>query len=249
MKWKFENQVATLECRSLSGRADVTRPQLGVHQLRFGALPIAGRICGVEREPTTESTTWPARLAESYVRGGDLVATYRAEEGWPFAPQLYWRADEQCSDDKVLCTLSLQVSVSTPLLDTHPQIFAVTELASEKLMQVTPLDGDANVTAIKFEESPVVRQDDGVCCLLWRLPGGKLSYAEIVLASDFRELKVHPKEGGMCQARWELIAEFLEKGVIRRTRLQAVFLPREGDVALAAECCRDFMARPLPLTT
>ena len=76
-----------------------------------------------------------------------------------------------------------------------------------------------------------------------------MSYAEIVPASDFRELTVQHDKDGTCQARWELIADFLEKGVIRRTRLQAAFLPRERDVQLAAACCRHFAARPLPLTT
>ena len=47
----------------------------------------------------------------------------------------------------------------------------------------------------------------------------------------------------------ELIAEFMEKGVIRRTRLDSVFLPRERDVELVAECCSQFATRPLPLTT
>jgi hypothetical protein len=41
----------------------------------------------------------------------------------------------------------------------------------------------------------------------------------------------------------------LEKGVIRRARLQSLFVPRENDVQLVAECCRAIESRPLPLTT
>ena len=52
----------------------------------------------------------------------------------------------------------------------------------------------------------------------------------------------------MCSSKWELFSEFLEKGVIRRARLQAMFVP-EDDVQLVAECCQSIAERPLPLTT
>ena len=45
------------------------------------------------------------------------------------------------------------------------------------------------------------------------------------------------------------MADFLEKGVIRRARVHAAVLPRENDVELALECCRAIENRPLPLTT
>jgi len=86
------------------------------------------------------------------------------------------------------------------------------------------------------------------CCQLWRLSGGELSYAEIMPRSDFRQLSVERMDHSST-SRWELFSEFLEKGVIRRARLQALFLPREDDVQLAAECCQAIERRPLPLTT
>ena len=66
--------------------------------------------------------------------------------------------------------------------------------------------------------------------------------------SDFRQLAV-VRTGGKIGSRWELFAEFLEKGVIRRARLQSLFVPRENDVQLVAECCQSIEKRPLPLTT
>ncbi len=49
-------------------------------------------------------------------------------------------------------------------------------------------------------------------------------------------------------AKWELFADFLEKGVIRRARVYGVLLPREDDIELALECCAAVQQIPLPLT-
>jgi hypothetical protein len=252
MAWKFQNPLATLHSGTLTGQVDVTRPHLGLHQLHLESAALAGRICSVERDAPSNSAAaaWPAKLVEAYVRGDDLVATYQATDDWPFAPQVYWRADALPSIDQELSSLSLLVSVSTHLLDTHPRICAVTQLAADEVLHVMPSDDDhVRTTSLRGRGETVLYPDRGVCCLLWRLPGGQVSYAEIVPANDFRELTVRQEKDGMCQARWELIAEFLEKGVIRRTRLQSAFLPRACDVELAADCCRNFAARPLPLTT
>ncbi len=64
--------------------------------------------------------------------------------------------------------------------------------------------------------------------------------------SDNSPSSVSPN--GAIQSQWELFAEFLEKGVIRRARLQSLFVPRENDVQLVAECCQAIEHRPLPLT-
>jgi hypothetical protein len=68
-------------------------------------------------------------------------------------------------------------------------------------------------------------------------------------ASDFRQLSIDCEVNRGCSTNWELFAEFLEKGVIRRTRMQAVFLPRVNDLQIARDCCQMMSIRPLPLTT
>jgi hypothetical protein len=68
-------------------------------------------------------------------------------------------------------------------------------------------------------------------------------------ASDFQRLTVEFDSDSGCRTRWELFAEFLEKGVIRRARLQTALLDRQHDLEAAAVCCRRFHERPLPLTT
>jgi hypothetical protein len=254
MAWKFDHPLGTLKCGALIGQLDVSQPHRGLHELRLESAALAGRICSVERECDAQygssATMWPANLVDAYVRGNDLVATYQATDAWPFAPQIYWRADTLPSIDKLFASVALLVSVSTHLLDTHPRICAVTQLTADEILHVVPSDdGDLKSSPLTGRKETILHPGAAACCLLWRLPGGLPSYAEIVPASDFRELTVRHEPDGTCQARWELIAEFMEKGVIRRTRLQSAFLPRERDIALAADCCRYVAERPLPLTT
>jgi hypothetical protein len=249
MAWKFQNPVATLENGRLSGQIDISQPNSGLHRLGLDRQTLTGRICGVERDdPSRAATaTWSAKPFDAYLRGADLVASYQAADDWPFSPQVYWSTDTLAEHERVLGSLSLQVSISTHLLDTHPRICAVTQLVAEELRHLPAnLDGGGTII-VRDEQDFTSRPECDAHCLVWRLPGGRLSYIEIVPASDFYVLKFRHHDDGTCEARWELIAEFLEKGVIRRTRLQAAFLPRQHDLEIAAECCKACAAIPLPL--
>jgi hypothetical protein len=167
---------------------------------------------------------------EAYVRGEDLVAAYRRTEGLPFDPQIYWRADRAGLPPGVLGSLSLLVSVQTDSLDTHPRLYVSTQLAATELLPVSAAPATA-------------------ACLLWRLSDAEFSYAEAMPTTDFCDLTIAGDKEGKLVACRELFGEFLEKGVIRRAQVLSVFLPRERDEELAAECCRALQRRPLPLTT
>ena len=55
-------------------------------------------------------------------------------------------------------------------------------------------------------------------CILRRFDDQPVSYVEIMPASDFRALVVRPGTHDQPFAEWQLFADFLEKGVIRRAR-------------------------------
>jgi hypothetical protein len=129
------------------------------------------------------------------------------------------------------CAVFLLVSVQTDLLDTHPEIRVTTRLPAVEVMELRH-DAESQAQA-----------------LLWRLVEADWSYLEFVPRSDYGELAIGGDASGQMTCEWRLFGEFLEKGVIRRARVSAAFLPRERDDAVAAECCRHFANRPLPLTT
>jgi hypothetical protein len=239
--WKFNRPIAELRSGSLVAKVDVTQPQLGLHEVCMHSCSATGNLLSLS---SGSSIVWPAGLSDAYVRGGDLVATYSPGSGWPYAPSIYWRVE---SRDSALAAISLLVSIQTDLLDTHPLVHASSQLPAEEMLQLS--EGEqGEIAAVAVKGRRTIRPTSSASGILWRLAGGKISYAEFAEANDFRQLVVDHTDGD-CRSEWELFAEFLEKGVIRRARLHAAFLPRENDVALAAELFRSLGSRPLPLTT
>lgn len=253
--WTWQRPIGLLRCGRLTGRIDVSQPQLGLHQLRLGTnLPLDGHVVGVRWVGLPGGR--PANVADSYLRAGDLVATYQPQANWPYAPQIYWRAELTGPAHGALAAVTLWVSVQTDLLDTHPNVCVESQLPVDGLVHVTATDG-RNVSAEPITDRGQWQATSqvGTGCLVWRLPGGRTSCAQFARTGDVQGLEVQRellplRQGeGSFGSRWQLFADFLEKGVIRRACLQTVFLAREDDVAQAAACCRAFQSRPLPLAT
>jgi hypothetical protein len=244
--WQFQRPVAELKCGSLVARVDASQPQLGLHQLRLQTQSISGSLFSLR---PSEVAAWPAALADAYIRGGDLVAAYEPAKDWPYAPTIYWCTERPAAGHGALAALSLLVSIQTNLLDTHPQVHVATELPAVEVLQLSVGAGDKINSSTLESKKRFIASESTTAGVLWRLHGVQVSYIEIAEANDFRQLTIERDDRGSCRADWELFAEFLEKGVIRRARLQAAFLPRENDVQLAADLCRSLESRPLPLTT
>jgi hypothetical protein len=245
--WKLDRNTGKLHSGPLSAHVDVSRPDLGLQQLRLNDRDLPGRLLAVERHTETQAqeSAWPLPLADAYIRGHDLVATYQSTNDWPYSPQLYWSADPLQSVDPLLGSLSLLISVQTHLLDTWPQISVSSRLACRELLQVNAGTGAWEL----LQAERTIRPAATACCLLYRLPDAPVSLVEIMPAGDFRELAIRPTAHGECRAEWRLFADFLEKGVIRRATLQTAFVPRENDIQIALKCCAATERRPLPLTT
>jgi hypothetical protein len=119
--------------------------------------------------------------------------------------------------------------------------------SSETLFIAMGENGVADIELVEREAIVVPR--GAMCCVLWRLPAAPASYVEVVSTSDVRTVEFAPDSRAGWMARWHLFAEFLEKGVIRRSRVHGALVPRASDTELALECCRAAEQCPLPLTT
>jgi len=245
--WKLDGAFAELHGSLLTARVDVSRPDLGLRHLQLNGHDLPGHLLAVRRHAETPifNSNWPLPLADAYIRGDDLVATYQPTDDWPYSPQLYWSARPLEAIDALLGSLSLLISVQTHLLDTWPRMNVGSQLACQELLQVDP----SADTTLRLQPNGTIRPSTGACCVLHRLAEPAISYVEIMPASDFRELSVRHDAGRGYRAEWHLFADFLEKGVIRRARLQCAFLPRKNDVQLSFACCAAMNQRPLPLTT
>jgi len=254
--WTLDGSIARIKSGALNGEIDIARPHLGIRQVEFddGEVPCRFLLTRRGRDrahnciPRDNKSSWPLTVADVYVRGNDLVASYRPEEEWPYAPQLYWQAAALQSISGVLGSMSHLVSVQTHLLDTHPKIEAYSQVPCNECLYLTLAEtGEASVEPAEREK--VVAPANETCCALWRLSAQPVTYVEIVYATDVREISFGATASGRIFAVWRLFSEFLEKGVIRRARVHGAILPRENDVELAIECCRAIEQSPLPLTT
>ena len=245
--WTLRGNAAELSCGKLSGRIDSSRPNAGLHDVAIDGARQAADLLRVYRSDVADEKSWPLPVAESYVRGNDLVASYQATDDWPFSPQLYWRANALRAVDGVLASASLLVSVQTHLLDTVPQIAVASLLPCEEALLVSVSDG-AQPNAARIDSSQTIPTTNDDCCVLSRFRDVPLSYVEIMPAGDFHAISLHA-EGKAAAFEWRLFAEFLEKGVIRRARVHAAIVPRENDFEIAAACCKAIDSLELPLTT
>ncbi len=266
-RWSLQGNVGRLIYGPLSGEVDTSRPHSGLSALAFDSDHRLGLLLGViphgqwlspsDTKGGDEARSWPLPLAETYVRGNDLVATYRASDNSPFSSQLYWRTATLDGVEGVVASISLLVSLQTQLLDTRPQISVVSLLSAKETLCIDVDDhAKPEINQVRPPESDQIRTGENnvaagkVRCVLRRLVAPGLSYAEIMPSADyFAMYAAGPNAEGDYITEWTLFADFLEKGVIRRARVHAALLPRENDIELATICCLAIERLELPLTT
>jgi hypothetical protein len=90
-------------------------------------------------------------------------------------------------------------------------------------------------------------------CFLVRLADSDLDYLEMIHPADLRRssARVAPSDDGANSEvgiDHALFRSGLEKGVILRSRIRGLWIPRGNDQACAADCYRQFIASEPPLT-
>lgn len=243
--WTLADGVARLCAGELTARIDVAHPEFGLQDVRFHSLRIDGHLLNLSSGGA--AAAWPARVADAYIRGHDLVTSYVGDASWQFAPQVYWSVVPQPDRGGVRAALAVVVSVQTDLLDTHPRIDVESCLPADDVLLVSIIGDDLLVDS-HVDGTQSIDPRASACGVVWRMKGAAVSYAELAPTTDFRELAVE-RSSQALGARWQLFSDFLEKGVIRRARMQSLVVPRENDVQLVAEQCQAVGRRPLPLTT
>jgi hypothetical protein len=246
--WNLEDGTARIKLGPLSGQIDLQSPELGLTMLTIAGDERPGdRLLGVDFHSGAPATR-PV-LIEHFVRGGDLVATYAQTPAKPVRVQIYWRASLP-ETGLQLPTIDLQVSVQTSLLNSNPELTAVSTIAGGDIQRLANQPGgqfERLLTAPgrTLEFTP----DHGPGCLVFRQRATTTSYAEMIHTADFyRDTLAAVNESNM-QLTHQLFVSSLEKGVILRARIRGVFLPASDDKRLAAEVYAALQSAPPPLTT
>jgi hypothetical protein len=240
--WRLRATRAALETALLSAALDLERPAGGLTidgretWGRFLALPLFD----------AQASDQPAIVQDAYVRGQDLVVAYEQTSARPFRVTLYWRALARDAAPGALVGVELIVSVQTSLLESRPAIDVHSELAADELFVLD--ERGALVRRELTEGRPL--DTAAAACALVRLREPATSYAQMLHPATAAESRIERRAAGGLRVDHRLFfPSDLEKGVILRARLRAIFLPRAGDIEAAAGYHRGFLASPPPLTT
>jgi hypothetical protein len=244
--WRLEGGTAHLDIAWLAAEVNLVRPQEGLRNICIDGEPIGNAgILQVRTPEVDPDDSW--RLAEGYVRGADLVASYAQTGQWNVRPQIYWRAVRQ--DDERAVGVELIASVQTSLQDSDPSTVIGSTLPSSDVWQLTDQEESRfEPVALADAESFVVESGAAAGLFLFRLPDVSLSYVEMIHAADFITAEVAKQADRGIRSAFRLFDERLEKGVIRRARLRGVFVPRESDQQDAVESYHHFVRSAVPLT-
>lgn len=219
--WQLDGTRALLSAPRLRGGIDLLHPSRGVTAVFVDGAAQVGWLLGVDVLATDGCRSlgdapWP--IEDVYIRGRDLVATYREPLEQPFNLQLYWRAAESLSG---AATLDLICSVQTPLWEAHPGV----TVCSSMFDSAAAISGNSLVSTGEHD---------------W-------SYLEATRRGDFHATD-SKNDGEFSGAFWQFGPQFMEKGVIRRLQLRGAFLPTADVAASGATLAQELAAEEPALT-
>jgi hypothetical protein len=224
---------------------DAEPPQV-IHEL-LEVQPTLGLPARSPSEVGPSSITDPRdplglELVESVVRGNDLICHYGEGHSCPFQTQLDWRYIPPLVDagrfDQL--TLELWLSLQTTRLECYPALRLLFPAAQLR--------------------TPVVRESAAGPSNLWELElsiGGPSLWGyvltdpedpqavQLVSPSSIPAAASNGKPPGF---QLHVLGSFLEKGVIRRTRLRLILSGEPLSPAERIDAAEQFASAPLPLT-
>ncbi len=219
----------------------VTRPDLGLHDLRFrGSAVGAVNLLAPRFDDSTSSM--PATVEDCFIRGRDLVVTYAQRTDLPVRLQVYWRALSQSNDGEQCAGIDVQVSVQTSVLAATPAL---------RIVSLLPAKAPAHHIADESHPARDVESLDLRRIGYWHcpLPNIALAYGEMLHPADIDRVEVDTREAGRVAIVHHTFAMPLEKGVILRARARGVLVAASGSRATLSAMYDDFLAADLPLTT
>jgi hypothetical protein len=245
--WQLEEHKAHLRSDNLQATLDLLRPSDGLGQVRIQDRPL-GRVQVLGIQLPSGTSVEPGKVVESFVRVRDLVVAYAGWDSWPIRLDLVWKLAPSPEHGRPLAAINSVVSVRTELLDSRPELAVGSSIVAGRAMRLSDPES-GSFDELDVTEGAAMNPSDGPGCLLFRLTDAPVSYVEMVHPTDFRkdELRVGSHRN-QTQVRHALFPDRLEKGVIFRAQVRGAFLPRDGDLSLAAACYREFSGTEPPLS-
>lgn len=228
--WSLAGRVASQSFAGGSVTLDVATPSRGLHLRSHGDDGDA--LLGVDL----------TALADHWVRGADVVATYEPTDSRRLRSTAMWRA---LGCEAGVASWEVVVSAQTALLETDVAIAVHADVAAD-----VAADGvlwSAGHAADRWQPlTDAAALPVAATAILVRRPASTCLIA--VHPADARRLDA-ARTGGRCELTCRLFVAPLEKGVLLRSRVLAALGPSAGDTAWADRVLAAFAASPPPLTT
>ncbi|MEM7475452.1 MAG: hypothetical protein AAF483_10710 [Planctomycetota bacterium] len=181
-------------------------------------------------------------IEECYVRNRDLICRFAQSEKDTFGYQLDWRAlDSQALGTEL--SLELWLSVQTLHLESTPTLQVACEAAESSswsiMLHSDLIDSkEADANAADSSSGPaglVAESKDSTSTAIWLTEDTDQCHAKLIEPSDHTRAI-------------DLFGHFMEKGVLRRGRMQLHVLSGKAEQENLKQLYRKFCDRPLPLT-
>lgn len=246
--WRLKRNLAELRWREHTIEVDVQQPGTGV------SLQFPGTKSKIQLLGTPHVLVEPKEKLDPYTRAGHLITAYPCTEKRIFGGELSYRVrefglgdqDDDAAEDFDLLnpqatsetlTIELVYSIQTDLLDTQPRPIVVSRLSGSAIEIFGSSDGKLQ---------PDKTESEIIACLI---RGGERWTLVTVMPSDHASFSVQRESEGSGETsfelKWELAADFLEKGVIRRFRAFSAF---GTDRELLLDAALAFYDSEIPLT-
>ena len=231
--WKIHGSTATFAASGIAATVDLDQPHCGLCGLVWNDAPVMDAVLLQVEFPG------PFGHADAYVRGQDLIVTYREHPDRGYGLQVYW----SIMANSPHLTLDALVSVQTSSLAT-PRIRVVNEFSADQTF--THFGGDRNV----FEPAGGKDVESPLAPLVLVRSGEKgLSLAQMIQLQHFTGPSQIRCQEGRARLQADLFRAPLEKGVIRRGRIRCLLCAADQDEAASLRAYHDFASGALPLTT
>src|SRR5262245_40019604 len=225
VSWRIDGPRAHLTCGPLEAIASCDSEGHDLIVTKWNCKPVADVAVLGSSGPNESAGS--IEIAERYVRGSDFVASASQTGRNRIATQVYWRAgfDHQHSTSSVELVLSAQ----TDLLDSVPTWTVTSFLRGAARFYASSLDRpqfeDISSEARSYDLSASTEH-----LFVFRIVPLGMSYAQMVHPSDFVAANAPYFGNQPFSVEATLFPEHLEKGVIRRGRIRAWFLPIANDL-------------------
>jgi len=184
-------------------------------------------------------------LADHWLRGADLVATYEPDDPRRLRSTVMWRSH---GFHEGVASWEVVVSAQTSLLETEVAVDVWSDIAADSLLWLSggPRWSCGGEAPCWRPIAPGEALPESAAAILARRAGSSCLVA--VHPADARRIDIEPS-AGRCGVTCRLFAAQIEKGVLLRSRVVAAIGPERNDEAWADRVLQAFAASPPPLAT